>query len=141
MNQPRNNLQNKPLVIGCGAVAGLCLFVIILLVIGGAGETPTEKAPATLGIGETGRLHATDRGVTVLAVSPEAYDAWIKATTAEDTFGVSHLIETHQVYSVPHDTRVLVIDRAMYRRQVRILEGERAGASGWVPMEWVLPLE
>ena len=42
-----------------------------------------------------------------------------------------------KIFFVKTGTKVLVIDRETFSRQVRILEGENIGRSGWVPFEFI----
>ena len=101
--------------------------------------TPTSARENGLSIGEHGILHI-DGGATshFVAADEEALKKLFRAIDAKDDYGMADLLLTEQVFSVKDGTRVLVIDKALYTTQIRILEGPYAGRSGWVPYEWVI---
>jgi hypothetical protein len=90
----------------------------------------------SISIGETGRLYSNGDEVPV-ARTKEVLDQVIKASTRNDTLGYSELVMTGMVFHVSSNTKVLVLDSTVYYKNIRILEGEYMGVSGWVPSEWV----
>jgi len=68
----------------------------------------------------------------------EAFDAYIKAATNNDTLGMAQLIYADEGFLVPDGTKVLVIDSGLGSHEVRILDGKFIAQSGWVPMEFVV---
>ena len=55
---------------------------------------------------------------------------------------MAQMIGTGMVFSVDNYTKVLVIDtgQGLFKRKIRVLEGEMKDSAGWVPYEWVRPL-
>jgi hypothetical protein len=99
-----------------------------------ATSTPIDSA-----IGKQGTLHI-DGGASshFVAADEKAFQELLDAINAKDDYGVSELLLTGRVFSVKDGTQVLVIDAALHKMQIRILEGPYAGKSGWVPDEWVV---
>jgi len=129
--------------IGCGGFIVL-IFLIFLI---GSSTSPTSNATQdssdTSGrsstghsIGDCGTLDMGEPTVW-LARTLEATDKLTKACIAKDTYGISNLMLTNQVFTVPRGTRVKIIDQKTFIRQVRILEGEHIAESGWVAFEFV----
>ena len=63
--------------------------------------------------------------------------------TVKDKYGFIELVESGKVFSVPNNTRVLVLDYGggfldSTKSKIRILEGPWTGTAGWVPEEWVV---
>lgn len=58
-------------------------------------------------------------------------------SVANDKDGKVLLLASGRVFAVKSGTKVLVIDQAMFKRKVRVLEGEQKGLSGWVAVEYV----
>jgi hypothetical protein len=72
-----------------------------------------------------------------VARTEEAFDQFLRASARRDTQGQMELALSGEVFLVPNGTRVLVLDYGFAKHQVRLLDGPHAGASGWVPREWV----
>ena len=131
----------------------IVIFVIVLISIGGGdnktpSHSPTSQPSANennkLGIGEEGiinfREDKNDCGgedKIVLGTTKEAQDKVNKALLAKDYIGIAKLILVGEAFSVDICTRGKVIDRAFGLREVRIMEGENFGESGWLPYEWI----
>jgi len=88
------------------------------------------------GIGERGQLVSGADQVAV-ATREQAFDALIKAQVAKDAYGAGQLAVTGQVFLVPSNTSVLVLEGGALKTRVRILSGDKTGQSGWVPVEYV----
>jgi hypothetical protein len=98
----------------------------------------TESAVGSGGhIGQESKLHVAGLSLIMVAVDTDAYDELLKACVAKDNYGIGNLILSGRVFNVKNDTRILVLDLGFAKTQVRILEGQKAGMSGWVPYEWV----
>jgi hypothetical protein len=93
---------------------------------------PSAKAPT----GPT-MLYAPSLEKIAVARTKEALDRFSRSAARKDRFGFVELALRDEVFLVPSRTRVLVIDHGFITHQVRILEGEHAGETGWVPREWV----
>ena len=68
-----------------------------------------------------------------VAVDEAAFDEFMRSAAANDSLGARRMALEGRIYFVPIGTRVRVIDLGMFRSRVRIMEGERVGAAGWVP--------
>jgi len=115
-------------------VFGFVLLVMAIALFGSGSDSP-----ASLGVGDHGVLRLDGEGPILLAVDVPSYEGLVKACVAGDDIGLAAMILTGGVFECPQGTRVLVIDRGTYRRQVRLLDGPQAGAAGWVSGEWVRP--
>ena len=116
-----------------------CLGVFILLVVIFSIQSAfTPDQPKTgLSMGEKGIVICGNEPTVFLAIDISSQDAFTKAAIAKDYIGMQRLVSTGRVFEVPANTRVLVIDRKTFIRQVRVLEGPQAGRAGWLPMEWI----
>ncbi|XOB41784.1 MAG: hypothetical protein ACKKMS_00070 [Candidatus Nealsonbacteria bacterium] len=130
-------------------ILAVSLVAIILIINSGKKiETQEIQTPVV----ESGKLDIGEEGVInfredksdcsgedkiVLGITKEDQDKIGKALSAEDWMGITELISIGKAFSVGICTKAKVIDRAMFLRQVRILEGENIGKSGWLPYEWI----
>ena len=127
------------------SVGVLFLGVLIIAWIASISKAPrsaeelARPAPVAIqrkSVGIEGHLSGGGERIPV-AVDETAFNEWIKTRTANDKMGQVELLTSGRVFSVPTNTRVLVIDIGFVKSKVRILEGESIGRSGWVPFEWV----
>ena len=95
----------------------------------------TDSVP-TLSVGEEGTIESSGE-ITPVAISESALDAWSKARVAKDQHGMFLLMNSGEIFTVKKGTKVLVIDTGMAKRKIRILTGEKTGASGWVSEDYV----
>lgn len=113
-----------------------------------AADAPVEsvrEAPratsTTPRIGEEARLYLGG-GTVFVGTTRDALDAIIKCSTRQDVYGLADLAAAGQLYICDDNTRAMVLDYAglLYcETQVRLLDGDYAGLSGWVPSECVIP--
>lgn len=122
--------------LGCAVLAGIALLVFIVGLFKGGGSSPTTQSLAP-GIGQQAVLNDNTNGLVYVAKTEAALDALLSAIQAKDKVGFTNALM--QTYGCKQNTKVLVIDRKMFKRKVRILEGEVANESGWVPDSWVKP--
>jgi hypothetical protein len=128
-----------------GCVIAVIVLLALALVIGNSGSTkgskgnapaktarPSAKAPA----GPT-MLYVGSLDKITVARTKDALDRFSRAAAKKDRYGFAELALRDEVFLVPNRTRVLVIDYGFVTHQVRILEGEHAGETGWVPREWI----
>lgn len=104
--------------------------------------TNTKPIPTDTGlaVGQEGILSMADIKTDVLVPRTEAVEqAIIKSSIAKDNIGTAEYVLADQAFFVKGGTKVLVIDKKSYSRQVRILEGQHYTETGWVPMEFVKP--
>jgi len=116
----------------------MILFIMSMSLSSDSSNNSPELRSETIHIGEEGFLRANDASFVLLGASKESYDAFLDAQIATDSFGTSELLQSGLIFSVPADTKILVIDSTFAMRKVRILEGERIGQIGWVPYEFVV---
>jgi len=124
--------------VSLGCFVGFVIFAIVTAppVQDRASEQPS---PPTLerseqevrAIGSIARV-VVRSGVVVVAVDEAAYKRFATLAYANDTLGIADLVLQGQAFTVSSGTRVKVIDRGFERREVRIIEGESFGRSGWV---------
>jgi len=124
---------------GCsGYVIVLVLLVIVVALVslgGSGGKTTNEDAPAR--IGELGYLF---NGANTVVLGKTKADCNELSTflEAKDRIGLATMILANRVYSVPANTRALVLASnwgAVTR--VRIMEGEHFGSEAWIPYNFV----
>jgi len=104
--------------------------------------TTTTGTPYGVPVGQEGILDIGADASTIITVAPsiQAFDALITAARHNDALGMMELELAGEIFCPFQGTRVLVIDRGGFlfsRTQVRILEGEFIGRSGWVCSEFV----
>lgn len=113
----------------------LPLAVLIGCLMFGCGAPSETTAPAS--VGSEAVIRAPNLDTVYLAIDKESFNMWTKACVAKDYIGMAQLESAGLVFPVPNGTKVLVIDRDTFIRQVRILEGSAFGKSGWLPFEWL----
>lgn len=97
----------------------------------------TTKPAAIAGVGSDVLLNAGDKLKDLfLGRTKDDFDRLLDAVNANDDYGKAELLLAGRVFMVPRGTRARIIGVSWTMRQVRILEGERIGAAGWVPLEW-----
>jgi hypothetical protein len=107
--------------------------------------THTPRPPAGGGshvsIGQEGRLYVEGADHLQVCIDEKTLDEVVHAVAVGDKYGFVELMESGRVFSVPNNTKVLVLDKGGFlyseKSKVRILEGLWAGKAGWVPQEWV----
>lgn len=97
---------------------------------------PSETT-APPSVGSKAVIRAPNLDIVYLAIDKESFDMWTKACVAKDYIGMMQLEASGRVFSVPNNTKVLIIDRNFAIRKVRILEGDAFGKAGWLPYEWL----
>ena len=116
----------------------LCFVFLASLLCTGSSCNTDGKVP----VGKIGILWGTSGALTPVAITEAALDQFLKSHSANDKHGMVQMIATGMVFSVDNGTKVLVIDygEGMFKRKIRILEGEMEGRAGYIPYEWVKPL-
>lgn len=93
-----------------------------------------------LSTGQTRYIRSPKRGsddVPVLT-SESALDRFIKAATANDTYGMAEIVSSEGFF-VPTGTKVLILDTNAYgKTEFRILEGEHSNIAAWLPDEFLV---
>lgn len=132
-----------------GTSTGVKILTVIFILMGiGMCQSLTSNKGGTGGsapsvsVGKEGILSGTSGTLTPVAITEAALDQFLKSHSANDKDGMVQMIATGLVFSVDNGTKVLVIDHGegMFKRKIRILEGNMKGRAGYVPYEWVKPL-
>jgi hypothetical protein len=121
-----------PLGYGIGAI----LIIAIIWVFVRAESGPTVAPHDTVGVGAQGRLHSDSGGPLLVSTTESVMDELVHCIAVGDKIGEDNLFEAGSILLVPSETPVLVTGRrgvfGTGGTQVRILEGECKGRSGWV---------
>lgn len=97
---------------------------------------PQQFQPA---VGQEARLTVSS-GVVVVCRAKEGMKELTKLSVANDTLGIAEMMLRGRAFGVESGTKVLIIDNGFDVRQVRILEGQMLGRSGWVNRVFLAPL-
>lgn len=120
---------------GCLIFIGIFIAfsVLLTLLCSFTGTKNTQKSF----VGSEASLCIENREVVPLAINKNSFDEFVNAAIANDTYGIANLIAAGKVFTVPNNTKVLIIEGSVGKVKVRILEGKHTGESGWVPKEWI----
>jgi hypothetical protein len=110
-------------------------LVIALCFLPACGTTASQSSPSD--IGSESILQAGNLEEIYLTIDKESFDEWSKVAAAKDHIGMLELLSAGKMFIVPAGTKVLVIDSSWAIREVRILEGDAFGRTGWLPYEWL----
>lgn len=125
-----------------------CVTVLVSAIDSNDANTPTSTAqpavaqpaqPASsqkVSVGEEGYIKVLSPK-TILANTKTDLDALTKIYLANDTEGIAEFLVGGQGFAVSNGIKVLVLDTAYGVRRVRVLEGDQASKTGWLPMEYV----
>jgi hypothetical protein len=103
-------------------------------------STPQPAKPEMVSsIGQQAQIGGNTSS-TFAATSSDALSSLLKTINANDTYGELDLLASGQVVNIPVHTKVLVIGKGFLTTNVRVLEGQYAGASVWLPQEFVVSL-
>lgn len=119
---------------GCGTLILIGLILAIVAAILPDSNTTAVRAPAPGSVGTEVALRVSSGDVVVTA-NEAAYQQFVKMSVASDFVGMAQMEVAGLLFRVPSGTKARVIDSGIGRRQVRIMEGQKIGASGWVPAE------
>lgn len=117
------------------------IFMVVLFSNGGGTSVNNQTNPVIekAGIGDKGLLMSNNEEMAI-AITKEYFNELIKYSVAKDTMGIAEMALEGKIFFVKNNTKALVIDRDFAARQVRILEGEMFGKTGWVPYEFIQKL-
>lgn len=129
------------------SVIGFVGLMVILVLIAATSspsskEQKVESPKAELKIGDTAIVNWHDEisdcsKSILIATTKESYEKVQKILLADDEMGIAEVLLSGEAFAVLNCTKVKIIDKATFIRQVRILEGEQLGKSGWVSYEFV----
>lgn len=114
------------------ATAGFVLLLVLVTLL--TQRNRNEVDDTFVMTGEIGQLVLENEAILV-ARSNLTLDRVVQLSAAHDTEGVLELMLSGQAFLVPRGTKVRVIGRGQFMQrftEVRILEGDRYGQSGWV---------
>lgn len=98
---------------------------------------PAPETPSIKTIGSRARLLAGKLKAVPICVDQASMDEYIKFAVARDDIGIEELFGQGRVFNVANGAEVLIIEATFASRRIRVLDGDKRGSSGWVPMEWV----
>lgn len=129
------NEAGKKLGKGCLIFVGVVIVfsVILTLLCSFNGTKNTQKSS----VDSEACLYIENKEFVPLAVNENSFDEFVTAAIANDSHGITDLIAAGKVFTVPSNTKILIIERPVGKAKVRILEGKNTGDSGWVPKEWI----
>ena len=105
-------------------------------------QKPWSESSSSIPIGGIGILFGSSGTHTLVAITEEVLDEFIKARAAKDEYGETLILGSDLVFLVKNGTKVRVIGhgKRLFKSEIRILEGEMEGSAGYVFSEWVKPL-
>ncbi len=136
-NVRRSSSKERDLIIGCLVLGFLVAAVVYAAIsepdrpgVSDSGESRSREAYA----GQTGRLATGEPdGVVIVAVSKTALARLKTLADADDREGTYAMLLAGTIYTVPCGTSCRVIQTTWGGTcEVRILDGEHYGRSGWV---------
>jgi len=101
-----------------------------------SGNSLTPPAIPTTGIVRSATLHNGNPDVDV-AVDQKALLALAAAARIRNAKHYYAVFDHGRAFRVSDGTRIQIIGAGMYSGQVKILQGESAGRTGYVPQEWI----
>lgn len=116
----------------------IAIFVIMMILSNRGSSSPSSipSAPEqTALIGDVAYLQST---APILVAPTEAnFDRATQLAVAKDITGISQMVLAGDIFTVPSGTQVRVISKDFPKTEVRIMDGDSVGLSGWVPYEFV----
>lgn len=100
-----------------------------------AGQTKAPR-PKPVGVGDTAVLRQRD-GKIFVARTEDDYQRGVQLAVAGDTLGMAQMALAGRAFLVEQGTAVRIIGHGVGRREVRILDGQFLGESGWIAEERV----
>lgn len=129
-------------VLKVGLALGLCTAGVVVCIntAGGPGgplrqgEGSGTRAPARKSLlqGQSGYIAGNDGKPVAVCPTSEDRDRFVKLSAANDLVGINDMIAGQRVWLVASGTRCLAIDPGVFTSEVRLLDGPRAGQSGFV---------
>lgn len=115
----------------------LMIALAALLVCTGCGLLPETDERRIVHSGDMAVLRHKTMTDVPIAMSRSDAHALARAVESGDAAQVRAMVEGRRATLVPVTTRVQVVSESFNEREVKVLEGEQTGASGWVPYEWL----
>jgi len=108
--------------------------------IAGKGDEPKSRPADSLKAGNDCQLNGGGFPV-LLSVSEEVDDRLTKLSNAKDEVGIKKMVLSGLAFVVPSGTKARIISKGFMTSEVRIMEGERFGKSGFLPSEYLAVYE
>ena len=146
----KNKTEREKRSIKVLGVVGSIIFIFVLIGFFAAKSEPSTSTPSEntqsssfLSIGDDGILNNNETetdcsGVSVLGTTKDNYSEFTKAIVVDDRLGYSQMLGNGQLFIVDNCTKIKKIDGSFTMSEVRILEGEYLGTSGWIAFEFVV---
>lgn len=110
----------------------LIVLAIIALFIAHSLMTCSSGA-STSTVGSDVFLKSSDgSGDVLLCTNDAACDELVKLAVAKDYLGMAQMEIGGRLFRVPSGTKARVIEIGLEKREVRIMQGDHIGQSGWV---------
>ena len=129
---------------------GLFVFIIIMVSILSGGKPAEQNTAASSTTSQNSKVNLGDEAVlnlnkdvkdcsgqVTVALDEKAEDAIIKASVANDDYGIAEVISAGNAFLVNNCAKVKVIEVKTGIRKIRILDGVQVNKSGWVPYEFL----
>jgi hypothetical protein len=126
-------------------VTGIVLILLASLNLSGCASTGEPDASkdrsnanntSDRSVGSDARLFLEGRNSIMVAVDEKAFSDLIDALSSGGD-AIDGLIQSGKVFTVPNNTRVRILEIAMSKNKVRIIEGEKIMQEGWVHELWI----
>jgi hypothetical protein len=120
-------------------VIGVCVVLIIFISLIGRDEPSSQTASSTpqetWHTGDDVLLKNESGSSIFIAPTQESYDKMFNLIIAKDEVGITQMVMNKEIFLVVSGTKAKIIGRTFASREVRIMEGEYNGQSGWLPVE------
>ena len=111
---------------------GLLIVLGIVALIFARSLMSCSPGSSTASVGSDVVLRLSNgSGDIVLCTNESAYDEYVKLAVAKDYLGMAKMESRGRLFRVPSGTKARVIDIGFEKREVRVMEGEHFGQSGW----------
>lgn len=122
-------------------IAGSFLFIVMFIIISATTSPTTPSVSNSLvqnsvSIGQDGYIKISTPEA-IISINKETLEEVVNNSVIGDNTGTAKLIMAGKAYFVDNGTKVKVIDKTMTAVKVRILDGNEATNSGWLPFEFV----
>lgn len=116
----------------------IALFAFALALLSGSCAGSEAGSEGVLHAGPEGVLHVDGSDSVRVAVNEDSFDSLLNASLADNDAKIAELISCGRVFLVKNNTRITVLTITPSGRvKIEVAEGDKAGMSGWVPVEWV----
>jgi hypothetical protein len=105
-----------------------------------APSTRPDDISMSLSVGDIGFVRNGKQLVQAGATSA-AYDRLVQLQTANDNEGIARMALAGQVMLIEDGTKCRIIGIGFFSYEIRLLNGDYSGKSGFIPMEWVVRVD